>query len=361
MNWFITLFCLTTATCVPFKTELDIYWEKYKFEFNKRYSNKEESARRLIWEQNLNMINKHNLEADLGIHSYWLQVNHLSDMNHVELNCKLNTSAFDKPDGFSSTFIPPCNIDVPDSIDWRKKGYVTEVKNQGECGSCWAFSATGSLEGQMKRKTGTLTSLSEQNLVDCSTAEGNDGCSGGLMTLAFVYVMRNHGLDTEESYPYLGINEPCHFKNSTIGNPWLYQIIFYNVICLIHLHFLQNEPCHFKNSTIGAKCTHYIKISSGNEDDLKKAVATVGPISVGIHANDKFMNYKSGIYDDPHCKAKQFNHGVLVVGYGSKNGDDYWIVKNSWGTDWGMDGYILMARNKHDQCGIAAFASYPIV
>ncbi|XP_023219414.1 cathepsin L1-like [Centruroides sculpturatus] len=327
MNWFLILFYLSTATAAPFRTELDFFWKKYKLQFNKRYNWMEDAARRLIWEQNLDMINRHNLEADLGMHSFWLQMNHLSDMNHVRFNCKLNKSALSNSDDFSSTFIPPSNIKIPDEIDWREKGYVTEVKNQGECGSCWAFSATGSLEGQTKRKTGTLTSLSEQNLVDCSRSEGNDGCNGGLMTLAFVYVMRNHGLDTEESYPYKGIDEHCRFKNSTIGTT----------------------------------CKHYVKISSGNEDDLKKAVATVGPISVAIHADNKFMHYKSGIYDDPHCKARDFNHGVLVVGYGSKDGKDYWIVKNSWGKDWGMEGYILMARNKNDQCGIAKFASYPIV
>lgn len=324
----LILFSLAVVTATaPFRTEMDYFWEKYKIQFKKSYTDKEEIARRLIWEQTLNRINKHNLEADLGMHSYWLQVNRLSDRSHIELNCNINTSLIAVNTEFSSTFMIPLNVEIPDEWDWRKKGFVTNVKNQGECGSCWAFSATGSLEGQVKRKTGTLTSLSEQNLIDCTKPQGNEGCTGGLMTRSFLYVIRNHGLDTEKSYPYEG----------------------------------KEGQCRFKNSTIGATCKHYIKISSGKEDDLKAAVATVGPISVAIHANDKFMSYKSGIYDDPHCKAKHFNHGVLVVGYGSENGNDYWIVKNSWGEEWGKEGYILMARNKGDQCGIASFASYPIM
>lgn len=149
------------------------------------------------------------------------------------------------------------------------------------------------------------------------------------MDYAFAYIKSNQGLDTEKSYPYRGTDGKCHY------NP--------------------------KNS--GATDKGYTDIKSFSEDDLKAAVATVGPICVAIDASgDSFQFYKKGIYNEPDCSSTILDHGVLAVGYGtSKDGVDYWIVKNSWGTSWGQDGYILMSRNKDNQCGIATAASYPVV
>ncbi|GFN86382.1 cathepsin l1-like [Plakobranchus ocellatus] len=190
----------------------------------------------------------------------------------------------------------PSDKAVPDAVDWRDKGYVTKVKNQEHCGSCWAFSTTGSLEGQHFKKTGNLTSLSEQQLVDCSKKYGNKGCQGGLMDNAFKYIKENKGIDTEESYPYTG-------KNGFM--------------------------CRFKTQDIGATDTGFVDVKRGSEEALQQAVAEIGPISVAMDAgHDSFQHYRTGIYTERKCSSIKLDHGVLAVGYGSDGGQDYWIVKN---------------------------------
>merc|ERR1719206_1002878 len=177
--------------------------------------------------------------------------------------------------------------------------------------------------------TGKLVSLSEQNLVDCSDAEGNMGCDGGLMDQAFNYTVINKGIDTEASYPYKAVDQQCMFNASNVG----------------------------------ATISKWTDIPSGSEPDLMKAIATVGPISVAIDASEyTFQLYSSGIYYDPNCSSQFLDHGVLAVGYGSKKtgtNKDYYLVKNSWGTDWGMKGYIEMSRNRNNNCGIATQSSSP--
>ncbi|XP_053386829.1 procathepsin L-like isoform X2 [Mercenaria mercenaria] len=324
----VILGCLL-AKSLAFNIFLDKEWQSYKLAYGKQYGSNEEERRRQIWESNIKYIELHNLEADRGLHTYRLGMNKYGDMTNEEFVSVMNGYKQNVTRGECGTFNPPMNVDLssmPDSVDWRKEGYVTEVKDQGHCGSCWSFSSTGSLEGQHYKKTHKLVSLSEKNLMDCSKAEGNKGCNGGLMDNAFAYVIRNNGIDTEESYPY----KP------------------------------KDGPCEFKRQTVGATEKGCMDIRSGSEDDLKAAVATVGPISVAIDAgHPSFQHYRSGVYSEAACSTMKLDHGVLAVGYGTNMGKDYWLVKNSWGRSWGQEGYIMMSRNKKNQCGIASEASFP--
>ncbi|KAB0802752.1 hypothetical protein PPYR_04938 [Photinus pyralis] len=311
-------------------------WKSFKETHNKEYENEtEEKFRMKIYMENVRKIEIHNQRYANNLTNYKLGVNKFADMLYHEFVHTFNgfnrsnhlTPEEHESDGIP--FIPPAHVELPKSVDWRTKGAVTDLKDQGRCGSCWSFSATGALEGQHFRQTGKLVSLSEQNLIDCSTKFGNNGCNGGLMDNAFRYIKANHGIDTEESYPYEAEDDKCRY------NP--------------------------KNS--GATDRGYVDIESGNEEQLKSAVATVGPVSVAIDAaHQSFQFYAEGVYDEPECSTSQLDHGVLAVGYGtSEDGHDYWIVKNSWGPSWGKQGYILMARNNENQCGIATQASYPLV
>jgi len=325
----VVLGLLGAVSAAPmFKSEFDEIWGNFKTTHGKTYSASEEVVRRAIFEQNVERITRHNLEHDLGLHSYTLGLNKFADMTHEEFKSIFLRPIKRSSNTGASTFLPPLNVKLPDSVDWRTKGYVTPIKDQGQCGSCWAFSATGSLEGQWFKKTGTLISLSEQQLVDCSDKYGNQGCDGGLMDQAFQYI-QDFGEETEKSYPYKAIDQDCMYKKSLVV----------------------------------ANDTGFTDVTSGSEDDLQSAVATVGPISVAIDADhDSFQLYKSGVYNEKDCSSTELDHGVLAVGYGTQDATtDFWIVKNSWGTDWGMKGYILMSRNKDNQCGIATAASYPMV
>ncbi|KAM3938767.1 procathepsin L-like [Leptodactylus fuscus] len=325
--------CLTTVLAAPARDPLlDPHWEKFLSFYSKSYDARESGWRRLVWEKNLKAIEIHNLEYSMGRHTYRLGMNYFGDMTNEEFGQLMNGYKHKTDRKSGSTFMPPNNYEAPKSVDWRKEGYVTPVKDQGQCGSCWAFSATGALEGQHFRKTGKLVSISEQNLVDCSTPEGNQGCNGGFMDQAFQYVLDNHGIDSEESYPYVGKDQDCQY------NP--------------------------DNSV--ANDTGFMDIKSGSEKDLMKAVASVGPVSVAIDAgHQSFQFYQSGIYYEPDCSSENLDHGVLVVGYGFEgedvDGKRYWIIKNSWSEKWGNEGYIYLAKDRKNHCGVATAASYPLV
>jgi len=342
----LVFFNLYLVSCVPWQSlnpsrslkfesfsddHFEPHWNDFKITHNKDYSDDDEDDRKAIFKQNLKKIQLHNYLHEKGLKSYTLGVNEYADMEHSEFVKAMNGFSRNKTSFRKATFMGPLSaVELPALVDWRKDGFVTEVKNQGHCGSCWAFSTTGALEGQHKRQTGKLVSLSEQNLVDCSAGWGNHGCNGGLMDNAFEYIKENGGVDTEDAYPYLGKE----------GN------------------------CLYKRKDVGADDVGFVDIEEGNEDDLKKASALVGPISIAIDASHmSFQLYQSGVYIEDECSPERLDHGVLAVGYGTDEdtGADYWIVKNSWGPTWGESGYIRMARNRKNQCGVATSASYPLV
>jgi cathepsin L len=306
---------LTLASASKYSTQFADWKQKH----NKVYASVSEHKHRLsIFSQNAKFVASHDSIA----RGFTVSLNQFADLSGEEFaSLWLGTNLTKVPGDYV-----PSDLTAAD-VDWRTKGAVTPVKNQGQCGSCWSFSATGSTEGAHFLVTNRLISLSEQNLVDCSTAEGNLGCNGGLMDAAFRYIIKNKGIDTEASYPY------------TATGP---------------------NSCKFSSAHIGATLKSFHDVASGSESALQTAV-TGRPVSVAIDASHRsFQLYHTGVYHEPACSARSLDHGVLAVGYGTEGGKAYWIVKNSWGASWGMSGYILMSRNSNNNCGIATAASYPL-
>jgi cathepsin L len=331
----LTLAVLLALVAGTFAAELSLLekWNAFKQEHGKKYASHQEELYRLnVWSSNADFVEKHNAEADAGKHTFWVKMNKFGDLLSHEFvriyNGFNNTMREAQSKVGRKYFKLDENVAVPDSIDWRTQGYVTPVKDQGQCGSCWSFSATGSLEGQHFKAAKTLASLSEQNLVDCSGKFGNQGCNGGLMDQAFQYIKANNGIDSEESYPYEAVDGQCRFDAKNVAST----------------------------------DSGFVDIKSKDEDELKNAVGTVGPVSVAIDASHaSFQLYSHGIYHEIFCSQTRLDHGVLAVGYGSESGQDYWLVKNSWAATWGDQGYIKMSRNRKNNCGIATAASYPTV
>jgi cathepsin L len=299
-------------------------WLDFVGKYGKTYKHDEVHYRYEIFKKTVDYIDDHNSKPS----TFTVGINKFSDLTPFEFQTYYMGTRVDATQyirkGTPQVIDDSVAAPAP-SFDWRTKGAVTPIKNQGQCGSCWSFSTTGSMEGCHFLTTHQLVGLSEQNLVDCSQQEGNEGCNGGLMDDAFQYIITNKGIDTESSYPYTAEDGTCSYSASNCG------------------------------SLLGG----FTDVQSGSEAALLVALA-VEPISVAIDASQpSFQSYTGGVYYEPACSSTQLDHGVLAVGWGTTGGSDYWIVKNSWGTDWGMNGYILMSRNKNNNCGIATMASFP--
>lgn len=307
-------------------------WIIFKEKHNKSYKDPSEEIYRMkIFQENQKKIEEHNQKYKNGAVSFRMQANQFADMSAAEFeklkNKHEDTEIHKRSVGHS--FVVPSQSELPAWVDWRGKGAVTEVKTQGACGACWAFSATGALEAHNFLKTGVLVSLSEQNLIDCTREYRNEGCDGGLLPRAFQYVIDNGGIDTEQEYPYE----------------------------------IKDGSCRFNKSSVGGRASGYVELPPGDEEALKAAVAVVGPVAVGIDTDPMSLYlYSGGVYYETKCSSSRTDHGVLIVGYGTTElGEDYWLVKNSWGPDWGELGFFRIARNRGNHCGIASKPSYPLV
>ncbi|KAL2454831.1 Cysteine proteinase RD21a [Abeliophyllum distichum] len=308
--------------------EVKLMYEAWIVKHSKSYNALGEKEKRFeIFRDNLRYIDEHNAKSN---QTYKLGLNQFADLTNKEYRNMYLGRKHDAKRRFpkvkSDRYDPKVDDSLPDSIDWREKGAVNPIKDQGSCGSCWAFSTIASVEGINQIKTGELLSLSEQELVDCDRSY-NEGCDGGLMDYAFEFIIKNGGIDTEKDYPYTGYDGRC--------------------------------DQYRKNAKV-VSINGYEDVTPYNEKALQKAVANQ-PVSIAMDGSDvDFQFYESGIFTGK-C-GTDLDHGVNAVGYGSENGTDYWIIRNSWGESWGEKGYIRIQRNVADKsglCGLAVEPSYP--
>ncbi|CAA0807502.1 Cysteine proteinase RD21a [Striga hermonthica] len=312
------------------ESEVAALYESWLVKHGKAYNALDEKERRFeIFKDNLRFVEEHN-SVD---RPYKVGLNRFADLTNEEYRSMFVGGRMARGPGLkgpraSGRYAVGEGEKLPESVDWREKGAVAPVKDQGQCGSCWAFSTVAAIEGVNKIVTGDLKVLSEQELVDCDRSY-NQGCNGGLMDYGFQFVIDNGGLDTEDDYPY-------HARDGTCDSSR-------------------------KNARV-VSIDSYEDVPENDEQALKKAVAHQ-PVSVAIEAGGRaFQLYQSGVFTG-HC-GTDLDHGVVAVGYGSENGQDYWIVRNSWGPSWGESGYIRLERNLANaasgKCGIAVEASYPV-
>jgi C1A family cysteine protease len=316
---------LVTRKDLNQQTMTDLF-EQWKLAHGKTYSGVEHEHRFKTFQDNYIFVV--NWNAEEGQTSF-VGLNEYADLNTAEFSALKSCVGMKKQNTTRKTEEFTGVNAVPATWNWATQGAVTPIKNQGDCGSCWAFSTTGCLEGlnflQGPQK-GTLLSFSEQQLVDCSGSYGNQGCNGGLMDYAFEYVA-SQGIEQESQYPYAGVDQTCAYNQA--------DAIMVN--------------------------TGYSNVATDNEQALLNAVA-VQPVSVAIEADQPvFQLYTSGVITSKSC-GTSLDHGVLAVGWNAAGNQPYWIVKNSWGASWGNQGFVWIARSSSTNtpgiCGIAMMASY---
>ena len=305
-------------------------FSNFQERFDRKYDTLEELETRFqIFRTNLRNIVIHNLDHN---QNFTMGINQFTDLTPEEFKAQYVSGLKAEVSSYGCKSFSSSASGAPSAIDWRNKGAVTSVKDQGQCGSCWTFSATGAIEGAWAISKGQLIDLSEEQLVECATgvSYGSHGCSGGEMDGAFKYVIQ-HGQCAFSSYPY------------TSGTG-------------------QSGSC--KSCSSVAHMSSCSDVKPNDQISLKAALAQQ-PVSVAISADTKlFQSYSSGVITSSSCYTS-LDHGVLAVGYGTENGIEYYLVKNSWGASWGMDGYVKIGRsdstNDPGICGIAMQPSFPSV
>jgi len=311
---------------IIFSVSIEDSFASWITQYNKNYATDTEYSYRLsVYKSNMDYIENQNSQ-DLG---FKLGMNQFGDLTSKEfgslyLRNKYNTTGLTQ----KRTVYPAVTAAPPASLDWRTKGVVGPVENEGQCGSCWAFVSSEAVASACAIKHGKYVLLSVQQIIDCSGSYGNEGCNGGLPDQAFQYIIANKGLDTWSSYPYAAQDGTCSWNPANLGS------------------------CPVES---------YVDVTSGDETALVNAIV-IEPIATAIDASQtSFQFYTSGVYYEPQCSSTELDHGVFIIGYGTLDGQDYYLVQNMWGTSWGMNGYIYMSRNRDNNCGIATGASYPIV
>ncbi|XP_045477250.1 procathepsin L-like [Harmonia axyridis] len=313
------LLCCTIFIISVQAKDVEKEWMEYQKKYDKNYESASEKDQRYsIFKENLKKIEENNVLFEKGKSSHMEGVNQFSDWNTTEFFHYLNKGFSMGDKIYGEYFKKSKDFQIPEHVDWRDRYAITSVKNQEMCGGSWAFSAVGAIECQLGMR-GNILNLSEQNIIDCAA---NYGCRGGSVDQAFYYVSRT-GIMTDYSYPFIGTEGSCRFSDS------------------------------------GIRISGIIKIPSGDEKALQEAIAVGGAVSVGIDATEKLQRYKGGILDDDLCRNDSMKHWVLIIGYGKEDNKDYYIIKNSWGEQWGEKGYFRLARNKNNQCAVATLASFP--
>ena len=284
-----------------------------------------------IFTENLETISRQNKLFDESNVTFRTGINQFTDMTFKEFSRANEVTIEESPDNipFNPTTFDVKNIDnIPISFDWREFGVVGKVKDQKDCGSCYAIAALDSVESQLFIKTGKSFALSVQEVVDCAGDYDTWGCDGGISFRVFDYIKDNGGISLADSYFYHGISGACdRSKHQKI---------------LIDFKGFGEVPVH-------------------DEELLKHALFKVGPIVVSIDIDHEFfMRYSNGIYNEPECSSKA-NHAALLVGYGNENKNDFWIIKNSFGEKWGEEGYMRIVRNSGSQCAFTSEMFYPLI
>jgi cathepsin L len=319
----------------------DYSFDEYQKDFRRKYASAEETImREKIFRETQKRVITHNARGT----SWRESLNEFSDRTAEEMKQRTGIDrSMMAQQKQSQQGRKPKKVDrssLPDSVDWRTQGVVTSIKNQGHCGSCWAFAATEALESHVAIATGALFTLSEEEFVACmpNPAEcgGTGGCSGATMELAFQFAI-DTGLVSEWTAPYTS-----YFGED--GGPSVNA-----TMCQ-----LTAEGYALSDNTV-AGITGFHTLASNDYDELMDAVANIGPVAITVDAST-WKNYYGGIYDGCNQESPELDHGVLLVGYGTDAaaGGDYWLVRNSWGPTWGEDGYIRLARtaNEGERCGV---------